>query len=189
MKIRLRTIFQEKLNGHYSNCRIRVKIKMFSLLVLKLDSIWIGAICNKEKLVRISLSFKKESLFADLRISKDKERYSSSLLERLRDDLIDYWHLKKINFDNYPLKLSDYSYFARSVWKNTQRIPYGEVRSYKWIAHKVNTRGYRAVGRVLSLNPFPIIIPCHRVIRNDGGLGGFSAGIEIKKRLLKIEKN
>jgi len=162
-------------------------MKMFNSLVLKLDSVWVGVVCKEEKLVRISLSFKKENLFANLGVSKEKKGYPSSLLERLRGDLINYWHLKKINFNNYPLRLDGYSSFAKSVWRNTQKIPYGEVRSYKWIACKVNTRGYRAVGRILSLNPFPIVIPCHRVIRNDGGLGGFSAGIEIKKRLLKIE--
>ncbi|RLG24568.1 cysteine methyltransferase, partial [Methanosarcinales archaeon] len=65
--------------------------------------------------------------------------------------------------------------------------PYGELRTYKWIAHRVGIKGYRAIGKILSINPFPIIIPCHRVICTDGSLGGFSAGLDIKRRLLNIE--
>ena len=64
----------------------------------------------------------------------------------------------------------------------------GEVRSYGWVAKSIgNGRARRAVGRALSRNRIPIVIPCHRVVRKDGDIGGFSSGVPMKRVLLKIE--
>ena len=79
--------------------------------------------------------------------------------------------------------------FQRKVWEKVSEIPYGELRSYKWIASEIgNPDAVRAVGNAVGENPVPPIIPCHRVIRSDGNLGGFSSGIALKKWLLKLEK-
>ena len=79
--------------------------------------------------------------------------------------------------------------FARAVLKMTAKIPYGEVRSYEWIARKLgNAKAARAVGNALARNPIPIIVPCHRVVRTDGAIGGFALGAGWKKRLLNLEK-
>ncbi len=79
--------------------------------------------------------------------------------------------------------------FQRKVWGKVSEIPYGELRSYKWIADEIgNPNAVRAVGNAVGRNPVPPIIPCHRVIRSDGNLGGFSSGIALKKWLLKSEK-
>jgi len=86
-----------------------------------------------------------------------------------------------------PLDMNSVSSKARRILQVVREIPYGEVRSYRWVALKLKNRGYRAVGRIMSINPFPIIVPCHRVIYADGTLGGFSGGISLKKRLLEIE--
>jgi len=91
---------------------------------------------------------------------------------------------------DFPLKLdlSDYTDFQVKVWELTRTIPYGECRTYAWVAKQIGVkRAARAVGNALGANPIPVIIPCHRVIRSDGGLGGFSAGLEWKIRLLEIE--
>ncbi len=78
--------------------------------------------------------------------------------------------------------------FERRVWHELSRIPYGETRSYREVAKSVGVpQGYRAVGRAVGKNPIGIIIPCHRVILSDGGLGGFSSGVETKKYLLQLE--
>jgi len=78
--------------------------------------------------------------------------------------------------------------FERRVWREVSRIPYGETRSYREVAESIGVpRGYRAVGRAVGKNPIPIIIPCHRVITSDGGLGGFSAGVKAKRYLLQLE--
>ncbi len=78
--------------------------------------------------------------------------------------------------------------FQKRVWKQVSRIPYGKTCSYGEIASKLGIpKGARAVGQANRNNPVPLIIPCHRVIAGDGGLGGFSAGTEQKRRLLQWE--
>ncbi|MFZ2198558.1 MAG: methylated-DNA--[protein]-cysteine S-methyltransferase [Thermodesulfovibrionales bacterium] len=78
--------------------------------------------------------------------------------------------------------------FERKVWETLKEIPYGETRTYKWLAEKIDKpHAFRAVGNALGKNPIPIIFPCHRVIETDGSIGGYSAGSDIKRRLLEIE--
>jgi len=78
--------------------------------------------------------------------------------------------------------------FEMKVWRALNGIPYGETKTYKWIAEKIGKpAAVRAVGQALSKNPVPIVIPCHRVIESDGSLGGYSSGVNIKKRLLEME--
>ena len=79
--------------------------------------------------------------------------------------------------------------FAKKVYRVVLGIPLGEVRSYKWVAEKAGKpKASRAVGQVLKRNPWPLIIPCHRVICSSGRLGGYSCGKEKKKTLLDLEK-
>ena len=79
--------------------------------------------------------------------------------------------------------------FDMKVWEALQHIPLGETRSYEEIAQEVgNPKGCRAIGGANRRNHIPLLIPCHRVIRKDGGLGGFSSGTEIKEWLLRFEK-
>ncbi|NWG02994.1 MAG: methylated-DNA--[protein]-cysteine S-methyltransferase, partial [Syntrophaceae bacterium] len=79
--------------------------------------------------------------------------------------------------------------FQKKVWRALEKIPYGQTHSYKEIAKSIgHPKAYRAVGNANGQNPIPIIIPCHRVIESNGGLGGFGHGIQIKKRLLDFEK-
>ena len=86
-----------------------------------------------------------------------------------------------------PLDING-SNFQKDVWKELQNIPYGKTVSYKKIAEKVGGPTYvRAVGRANSQNPFPIVIPCHRVINTNGKLGGYSLGLPLKIRLLELE--
>jgi|TARA_Y100000031_G_C8210763_1_gene380807 methylated-DNA-[protein]-cysteine S-methyltransferase len=86
------------------------------------------------------------------------------------------------------LDLSEATSFQRKVWETTRLIPYGETRSYIWVAEQIKQPGAaRAVGQALGRNPLPVIIPCHRVLSSDGRLSGFSGGVEMKKRLLSLE--
>ncbi len=81
--------------------------------------------------------------------------------------------------------------FQKKVWKELKKIPKGETRTYKQIALNIgHPKASRAVANACGKNPYPIEIPCHRVIRSDGGLGGYSGvgGIKTKKKLLKMEK-
>jgi len=78
--------------------------------------------------------------------------------------------------------------FQKRVYEVVKTIPVGEVRTYKWIAEKIgNPKAYRAVGQALKKNPYPGIIPCHRVICSDGSLGGYSQGLKKKTSLLRKE--
>jgi methylated-DNA-[protein]-cysteine S-methyltransferase len=78
--------------------------------------------------------------------------------------------------------------FQRAVWSELEKIPYGETISYKALADRIGKpKAVRAVGAANGANPIPIIIPCHRVIGNDGSLTGFGGGLPLKKRLLELE--
>lgn len=111
------------------------------------------------------------------------ERIMSDTAKRLKLDLTEYFQGGKIDFEEYEVVLP--TKFTAKVLNEVRKIKYGEVKTYKEIAEKIGT-SYRAVGQALKRNPAPIIIPCHRVIAKNG-LGGYSAGIEIKKELLKLE--
>jgi len=78
--------------------------------------------------------------------------------------------------------------FEKAVWAAIGEVPYGETRTYKWLAERVGSPGgARAVGQALSKNPIPIVVPCHRVIESTGDIGGYSSGVDIKRRLLEME--
>jgi methylated-DNA-[protein]-cysteine S-methyltransferase len=98
-----------------------------------------------------------------------------------------YLRGEKVDFD-VDIDISGESQFTQRVLRELKKIPYGKVRSYLWIGKRLgHTMAARAVGQAVKRNPIPIIIPCHRVIREDGSIGGFSLGEEIKKRLLALE--
>ena len=93
-------------------------------------------------------------------------------------------------FEDNFLKREQLTKFQWKVLKVAANIPLGETRTYKWVAEKVGSpKAVRAVGQALRRNPYPIIIPCHRVIKQDGSLGGYAGGTgERKGELLKIEQ-
>ncbi len=80
--------------------------------------------------------------------------------------------------------------FTRKVYKVVLDIPLGQVRTYKWVAQKAgNPKAARAVGQIMKRNPYPIIIPCHRVVASDNKIGGYVKGVKYKKMLLDLEKD
>ncbi len=86
------------------------------------------------------------------------------------------------------MRLDGFTFLQKAVLRQTARIPFGSLRTYQDIARAIGRpRAYRFVGTTLSKNPFPIFIPCHRVIRKDLGMGGFGGGIELKKKLIAHE--
>ncbi len=107
----------------------------------------------------------------------------------IRESMRKYFLGEKVDF-RFPVDLSRHTYFQRKVWEITESIPYGDVLTYRQVSAMMgNPRASRAVGQALAKNPLPIIIPCHRVVRSNGELGGYSApgGIDMKARLLKME--
>ena len=98
-----------------------------------------------------------------------------------------YLRGERIDFE-LEVDLSGEGEFTRKVLMELRNVPYGQVTSYGRLARKLGYRSAgRAVGQALGRNPIPIIIPCHRVVKEDGSIGGFGMGIFIKKRLLTLE--
>lgn len=116
------------------------------------------------------------------------ERIEGERFPELEEALERYFAGEKVDFSHFPVDLSSLTPFQREVLEEVREIKWGEVRSYEDIGERLgDRRKARAVGQALARNPIPIIIPCHRVIRKDGGLGGFSWGLEWKRLLLKLE--
>ena len=89
----------------------------------------------------------------------------------------------------YDWRLNKLTPFANKVYKIVLRIPLGELRTYRWVAAKAGKpRSFRAVGQLMKRNPYPFFIPCHRVIRSNGDIGGYAFGRKRKLELLKLEQ-
>jgi len=79
--------------------------------------------------------------------------------------------------------------FEKTVLKVVSKIPLGQVRSYKWVAKQCGRpKAYRAVANALKKNPYPLFIPCHRVVKSSKALGGYSLGRDLKANLINLEK-
>ena len=112
---------------------------------------------------------------------------TASLVRRLAGALQRYSRGKSVRWPE-PLDLTGGTAFQRRVWQALRTIPFGETRSYGWVAKRIGRpRAARAVGAACGANPIPIVIPCHRVVASDGSLGGYRGGLGWKKRLLKLE--
>lgn len=95
----------------------------------------------------------------------------------------------KIELFSSPIDLADKPPFFRQVWDICRTIPYSETRTYAWLAAATgNQNAYRAVGQAMARNPVPILIPCHRVLKSNGTLGGYAWGTDTKSWLLNIEQ-
>ncbi|HLG21211.1 MAG TPA: methylated-DNA--[protein]-cysteine S-methyltransferase [Candidatus Manganitrophaceae bacterium] len=113
--------------------------------------------------------------------------YDPGKLKRWRRLLTRYFLGERIRFGE-PISFRVGTPFQKKIWKKMSEIPYGEARSYQWIADQLQMgRAARAVGNACGKNPLPIVIPCHRVVRQDGSLGGYTGGVAVKKKLLEIE--
>ncbi len=139
----------------------------------------------------INLSKISEAGFQSLLRKKFQKKpiRNNEKLKSVLNEMRDYFNGNQVHFKS-SLDLRIGTVFQRKVWNKIGKIPYGELRTYKWIASEIgNINAVRAVGNAVGENPVPPIIPCHRVIRTDGKLGGFSSGIHLKKWLLKLEKS
>lgn len=129
-------------------------------------------------------------------LNQKEQEYKPANLTRLHPDdpymygvfrqLHEYFNLERKEF-TIPLDILGTD-FQMQVWNEVKKIRYGETITYKELANRIKNPGsVRAVGGANSLNPVPIIIPCHRVIGIKGSLTGYSGGLEIKEHLLQLE--
>ena len=136
---------------------------------------WISALEQRNKIVQV-------------KFGKHKNKFVSKNLKKFRNNLINFLNRKNNTFE------SDFfiegNAIQKKVWKELTRIKLGKTKSYGEIAKKFKLSP-RYVGKICGQNKIAIAIPCHRVVRSDGSMGGFSAkgGIVLKKKILDFEKS
>ncbi len=146
---------------------------------------WIGVLGSARGLRHTTLP--QPSPQAAYQLLGESATWSPHLFEDLAQRFGTYFSGHEVTFPD-RLDLSRATTFQRQVWEVTRLIPYGNTRSYRWVAEQMEKpETARAVGQALARNPLPIIVPCHRVITSGGKLGGFSGGLEMKRYLLWLE--
>lgn len=157
---------------------------------LKTTQGYAGFVCSNRGLRRVYLPTRtvaalKRAIKRDVPDATEDRR----LLPDFAGTLQRYFAGRPVSFD-VKIDWSDRSDFEIDVYHACRRIPYGRTRSYKQLAEQVGRPGAaRAVGNAMRTNNCPIVVPCHRVLKSDGSLGGFNApdGINTKRRLLRME--
>lgn len=135
----------------------------------------------------MALRLKRKRQGASFQLPSDAR--AKRLRERAETELRDYFAGQRRSFAS-RCDIDRLPPFTQAVLRLTAKIPYGQVRSYQWLARQLGKpKAARAVGSALGRNPIPIIIPCHRIVRRDGAIGNFSLGSGWKKRLLDLEKS
>jgi O-6-methylguanine DNA methyltransferase len=163
--------------------------KQLNYTVFKTKPGWIGVLTSKVGLLAVTLPrTTRQQAFNSLGERSQRAISSPELFSDLELRFQDYYSGKKTTFTD-KLDFFNATPFQKQVWETTRLIPYGQTRSYGWIAQQIGKPlSARAVGQALGKNPFLIIVPCHRVIAGNGGLGGFGGGLEMKQKLLDLEK-
>ena len=150
---------------------------------------YFGFVARGKRLISTYLPQRGEDLDPAIRDAWPLAIEDREALPRFRRNVVDYFEGKPAKFA-VDIDLSEVPTFQRMVLEACGRIPYGKTASYVDLARAVGNPGAaRAVGGAMAHNPLPLVVPCHRVVRSDGSLGGFSSprGIKDKKRLLHLE--
>ncbi len=168
--------------------RLLEKYSMIQLTTFHTRIGWIGVAYNERGIVALRLprDSRDESLASLQREFKD-----ATIVDRAPDEIAremtEYAAGQRRKFD-LKLDWSSLRPFQRAVLEAANKIPFGETRTYAWVAQQIgNPKASRAVGRALATNPIPIILPCHRVLGSDGGLHGYGGGLPMKAKLLRLE--
>jgi len=151
---------------------------------------WVGIAASEVGLVGLTLPQPTEAAaLRRLREHHGSGELDDGRLAPLKAKLQAYFRGEPVSFDDLPLDMRGVgTEFQRRVWEATRAIPRGETRTYGQLAREIGSPGAaRAVGQALARNPWPIIVPCHRVVGHNGHLTGFEGGLEMKQRLLQME--
>ena len=149
-----------------------------------------GLAASQRGLIRLANKIPNEKAFESILVKGlgFQIRRNPDYFDILIKQFEDYFNGQLKSF-KFPLDLRLGTPFQQKVWKALLTIPYGATRSYKWLAQSIKVpNSARAVGNANGQNPLSIIIPCHRVIRENGELGGYTGGIQVKRNLLELEK-
>lgn len=147
---------------------------------------WLIVAETEHGICALSLADSEVQLIEHMRHEFPKADLSRSESVRKRlDSVLDYFEGQLLNL---PVDVQG-TEFQKRVWAAISTIPYGETRTYNEIAESIgHPRAYRAVANACGANPVPLIVPCHRVVRKDGGMGGYALGVQRKRYLLDMEK-
>lgn len=138
---------------------------------------------------RLTLRERPEQALGELGELLERAVHSSEHLNNVSNRLLTYFDGHPSALDDLPLDLDDASPFFCEAWKACRSIPPGETRSYAWLARAAGRpRAMRAAGQAMARNRVALVIPCHRVIGSDGGLHGYGGGLDLKARLLEVER-
>ena len=157
--------------------------------IQELPTGWIGLVGSERGLRRASLKPTPQEVMEDLGSEADDAEHDAEFFSETLARLESYSHGDLTALDDIELDLEDAPPFFRAAWSACRTIPPGETRSYRWLAAEAgNPRAVRAAGQAMARNRFVLIIPCHRVISSDGGLGGYGGGgLGVKAKLLQME--
>ena len=163
-----------------------MKTIYYSSVSSPIDTIWVAS--DRIGVCLLRFGRKENEFLEEIRQAGFQQIQADQELNRgVSEEITAYFEGKVTRFSS-PVHPQG-SPFDMKVWEALQRIPFGETRSYQEIAQQVsNPKGCRAIGGANRRNPIPLLIPCHRVINKDGGLGGFSSGTQIKEWLLHFEQ-
>jgi len=133
-------------------------------------------------------AFEQNNKIYKVKFGKCKNKSTSNNLKKFKSSLNNFF-TKRNKFLKFNILIVGNS-IQKKVWNELKKIKFGKTKSYGAIAKKYKLSA-RHVGKICAQNRIPLIVPCHRVIRSDGSIGGFSArgGISLKKKLLEFEKN
>lgn len=151
---------------------------------------WFGFVSRRDRLVATYLPGEKDAVLARIRQEWGTIAENRSALPSFQRDIRAYFKGRDVAFD-VKIDATDVSDFRRRVIRACRGIRYGRTTTYGELARRVGQPGAsRAVGTIMARNRLPIIVPCHRVVRADGSLGGFSSpgGLTDKQRLLEMER-
>lgn len=150
---------------------------------------WMGVVASDEGVRRLTIPLPTpDEAMQGIAFEASSAELDNGYFAEFEDKLQRLFDGYEVSLEEEDLDLPDAPEFTKAVWKATREIPWGETRSYGDLAAAVGRpRGARAVGQVMASNPVAVLIPCHRVIASDRGLGGYGGHIEMKKRLLKLE--
>ena len=155
---------------------------------------YFGLVVSSKGLLRTQLpSISEKAVKSHLLNGLNRPKYEKKLLNSLKKQIIAYFKGSYSNFEsNIPLDLAKFPDFTRSVLLACRKVKLGQTTTYSALACRLkNPNAARAIGNALAKNPLPLIIPCHRIIKTDGRIGGFSAagGSNMKLKLLRHEQN
>ena len=151
---------------------------------------WIAIVSSKKGVIRTSLpELTPTSALDAVKPESDHAVHGYERNIEIRALIAAYCAGESVDLSGIEIDVADVTPFFKKAWEVCRTIPFGETRSYRWLAEKAgNIRAARSAGQAMARNRLPLLVPCHRVVASDGSLHGFGGGgLPLKSRLLEME--